>query len=292
MTQYDVKYACGHEGRSKPVRNLEDSYYTPGYESMKCPKCVIAEISQGLPELYGSEEEVARAVSIRREFVDNVKTKLSMFSCPTSDLVEAGNALIDSSNSKSLTSAKWWLSNRHELWKIRRLELEKLMAKQQEMYERMNMPGKVLFEVQIIELTLAIHDGILFDMELDDGGWTPRGTPRESLEDALAFAREEAASDKLKIFLESGSDTVAASLSRNVYQIVSFMRDDDGDCLSCTYEGKIEDYEEIEWQYIDVLDFHPEVRKAWDTAVKWHHSFYPEDAFGENWRDLDYVKVE
>lgn len=113
MAQYDIEYACGHEERIQLFgKTAERERRISQLEAMKCPECRIAEDSRGLPELTGSVKQVAWAAGIRREFVDRMQAESSAAENLSEEQVEEARRLIDSCIAE-LTSASWWIDNKH-----------------------------------------------------------------------------------------------------------------------------------------------------------------------------------
>lgn len=160
------------------------------------------------------------------------------------------------------------------------------------------MSASVIFSVNINESTLGSTDGSTYDnLRWDEPSYGPDFA---SLAEARAWATEQASRDKLEIVTDTryGNGTV----SRNVYEIVATTTDEDGDVVSCSYEG--EPWEDSDNEVVDVLDLHPEVKDAWKRAngsfCKWldyadHGMGFLgfrdslEAALGEGWGELEYI---
>lgn len=158
--------------------------------------------------------------------------------------------------------------------------------------------NNIVFTVEWREHTLYDVDGQHRDEPArDDSSLGPDFT---NLADALAWANAQAARDQLEIVAATryGNGTI----SRNVYEVRAFTTGEDGEAVPCSYGG--EPWEDTENESIDVLDLHPEVRKAWERA---NESFcgwldYEDggegfegfadalaDALGEDWGELGYI---
>ena len=160
------------------------------------------------------------------------------------------------------------------------------------------MSANISFAVTINESTLSSIDGTVCDnLRWDD---PDLGPDFESLAEALAWANEQAASDKLEVITATryGNGIV----SRNVYEVYAYTEDEDGETVPCSYDG--EPWENNDNEVVDVLDLHLEVRKAWERANRSFCSWLDyedggegfvgvrealEDALGEDWDELDYI---
>ena len=158
--------------------------------------------------------------------------------------------------------------------------------------------GNITFTVEWREYTLHSVDGTQRDETRQDE--PSLGPDFRSLAEAVAWANEQAASDKLEVITATryGNGTV----SRNVYEVYAFTEDEDGETVPCSYDGEPWGTGNIEG--VDVLDLHPEVRKAWARANGSFCSWLDyedddegfggfrealEDALGEDWDELEYI---
>ena len=158
--------------------------------------------------------------------------------------------------------------------------------------------NNAVFTVMWREFTLYDADGTRYDeAKRNDSSLGPDFT---TLADAVAWANEQAGRDKLEIVTDTryGNGTI----SRNVYEVYAYTEDEDGETVPCSYAG--EPWETGNIEGVDVLDLHPEVRKAWERA---NGSFCTwldyedggegfagfrealEDALGEGWDELEYI---
>lgn len=158
--------------------------------------------------------------------------------------------------------------------------------------------NNIVFTVEWREYTLHDVDGTQHDEPArNDSSLGPDFT---SLAGALAWASEQASHDKLEIVTATryGNGTV----SRNIYEVRAYTTDEDGETVPCSYDG--EPWEDNDNESIDVLDLHPEVRKAWERANGSFCSWLNyedggegfggfrdalEDALGEGWDELRYI---
>ena len=158
--------------------------------------------------------------------------------------------------------------------------------------------SNITFTVEWREYTLHSVDGSVRDETRQDE--PDLGPDFKSLAEALAWANEQAASDKLEVITATryGNGTV----SRNVYEVCAYTEDEDGETVPCSYDG--EPWETSNYEGVDVLDLHPEVRKAWERANRSFCSWLDyedggegfvgfrealEDALGEGWGELEYI---
>ena len=160
------------------------------------------------------------------------------------------------------------------------------------------MSANVSFSVNINESALSSIDGSVCDnLRWDEPSCGPDFS---TLAEAIAWATEQASSDKLEIVTDTryGNGTV----TRNVYEIVAMTTDEDGDLAPCSYDGEL--WGDNDNELVDVLDLHIEVRKAWEHANKSLCSWLDykdcgegfvgfrealEDVLGEDWDELDYI---
>lgn len=158
----------------------------------------------------------------------------------------------------------------------------------------------ITYTVEWREYTLSDTEG-----RIDDGccDCDPSlGPDFASLEEAIAWARAEAAKDKLEIV--TGTRYGNGCVIRNVYEICASVYDEDEEeVVPCSYEG--EPWEDNDNETVDALDLHPEVKKAWRRAnrsyCKWldyedcgegycGFRMALEDELGEDWDELDYIR--
>ena len=158
--------------------------------------------------------------------------------------------------------------------------------------------NNAVFAVMWREFTLYDADGTRYDeAKRNDSSLGPDFT---TLADAIAWANEQAGRDKLEIVTDTryGNGTI----SRNVYEVYAFTEDEDGETVPCSYAG--EPWENNDNEIIDVLDLHPEVRKAWARANGSFCSWLDyedggegfvgfrealEGALGEGWNELSFI---
>jgi len=136
--KYQVTYACGHEGRVALFGKNSEREYKLKHFARICPECAAAQRAKkdeeavaaakasGLPELEGSEKQVAWATRIRQnainefagwgdedfEVFDNNKTKDQV-----KELFEAA---------LKQTRATFWINNRSGVFMMLEKMLEKM----------------------------------------------------------------------------------------------------------------------------------------------------------------------
>lgn len=113
--KYEVKYACGHKGIVDIVGKNEDRERKLAWlATCDCPVCYKAKMdemraeqekAENLPELEGSEKQVAWARKIRIELLDEVKDFMHNFK--EDEQTKAFTAWV-----KGHKSAKFWIDNR------------------------------------------------------------------------------------------------------------------------------------------------------------------------------------
>ena len=158
--------------------------------------------------------------------------------------------------------------------------------------------SNITFTVEWREYTLHSVDGSERDETRQDE--PDLGPDFTTLADAIAWANEQAGRDKLEIVTDTryGNGTI----SRNVYEVYAFTEDEDGETFPCSYDG--EPWENNDNEIVDVLDLHPEVRKAWARANGSFCSWLDyedggegfvgfrealEGALGEGWDELEHI---
>lgn len=113
---YEVKYACGHVGtvnitgksseRENRLNYLATCDCVDCYKAKKEQECQAFEAAEKLPQLSGSEKQIAWAKTIRREKLNEIKEFLNRFK---SD--EGTKAFEDWAKNQS--SAAFWIENRN-----------------------------------------------------------------------------------------------------------------------------------------------------------------------------------
>lgn len=114
--KYDVTYSCGHEGVVNLFGKRKDREYRLEYiQKGLCPDCWRAqklneaaevEEREHLPELSGSEKQIAWARSIRKKLLDELEHLLNKGHVKT----ERAEVLIEYGFSRK-TEAKWWIDH-------------------------------------------------------------------------------------------------------------------------------------------------------------------------------------
>ncbi|GHV45324.1 hypothetical protein FACS1894204_04160 [Synergistales bacterium] len=138
MAKYDIVYSCGHEGRVDIIGPTKDRQRKADwYASGLCPECYEAKkqadratelekakqnaVEMELPELTGSDKQVAWAMKIRDVFVANIsncKEPGKDFGKRLLNVIIEGNL--------AQTTAKWWIDwrdNENIMNPVRRLGL-------------------------------------------------------------------------------------------------------------------------------------------------------------------------
>ena len=113
---YEVKYACGHVGtvnitgksseRENRLNYLATCDCVDCYKAKKEQECQAFEAAEKLPQLSGSEKQIAWAKTIRREKLNEIKEFLNRFK---SD--DGTKAFEDWAKNQS--SAVFWIDNRN-----------------------------------------------------------------------------------------------------------------------------------------------------------------------------------
>ena len=119
MAQYDITYKCGHTIRKQLIGKINDRMsYIEWCKDNLCPECVkkhsiekadkVAK-EMGLPELAGSEKQIAWAKTIRNNAIETINYLL----CKkiADDKKELFMGIVDKYLFQQ-TSAKWWIDNR------------------------------------------------------------------------------------------------------------------------------------------------------------------------------------
>lgn len=171
MAKYDITYSCGHTDTIQFYGKTKDREWKIANEESKlCPECwkkhreeerqkqnaEAAEANQaaGLPELEGTEKQIAWAESIRENMIEAVekqifgkmdKEKIKQHPEIYQDFVKAFNAL------KSHSSASWWIDHRgYDFYSLRRLMEEEIRALKKAESE----PPKAIIEEAKAEATV------------------------------------------------------------------------------------------------------------------------------------------
>ena len=125
--KYQVTYACGHEGRVDLFgKHSEREYKLEQFARDICPECaaaqrakkdeeaIVAAKASGLPELEGSEKQVAWATRIRQnlitEFAGWQKEDYEDFEYFNNKTREQVNGLFEAALMQ--TQARFWINNR------------------------------------------------------------------------------------------------------------------------------------------------------------------------------------
>lgn len=124
--KFTVTHKCGHEVVYQLYGKFEDRERKAAYyETLDCPECRRRhELEQAetnaqadnLPELKGSEKQIAWAMSIRNKWMGLVSNLIAQVNANTNanpQLKEKFMAAITSR--KGETSAAWWIDNRYSI---------------------------------------------------------------------------------------------------------------------------------------------------------------------------------
>ena len=165
--RYNVTYACGHEGTVDIYGRSRDREWKLAREEEKlCPDCwkkqrdeerakqnaeaAEANKEAGLPELEGTEKQIAWAESIRKSMIDHI---IEYYVSQITDEAKAEHPVMKAFEAiKQHTDASWWIDNRVNDDKIglRRLinaEIEAIKKAEKE-------PPKAIIEAAKAEATV------------------------------------------------------------------------------------------------------------------------------------------
>lgn len=148
--------------------------------------------------------------------------------------------------------------------------------------------SSIVFSVRRYEKVMYEMDGYWYEDEREadenDGG-----EQFDSLKAARAWMVEAAVSEKIEVRDVGwrGNDT----LTWAVYELEAMVYDDElEEYMPCEYDGIVPEHQPA-WDRIDLLDFHPEVRRAWQrsSCSDWTIEGTLELYLGENWRELPFI---
>lgn len=127
MAKYNITYACGHTGDVQIGGKTRDRDRRAEYEATKlCYACYTAKLATersakndlarteateaGLPELTGSDKQIAWSMSIRKNVLDQLEAQRSRIN-RCGEFAYIADMAIDSLRAKYLAnvSAKWWI---------------------------------------------------------------------------------------------------------------------------------------------------------------------------------------
>ncbi len=152
--------------------------------------------------------------------------------------------------------------------------------------------ASIIFSVYQHEQTLSYtSEGSYDETTVEECDYGPDFA---SLEEAVAWAKAEAAKDRPEI--RRGAYGYGY-LSRNVYEICAAIYDaDEEEWVPCTSTGEEAEFEPAGLvAEVDALDLYPELRKAWEKERDsyWHFLDYDdEDAFIVDPYDLEEIDNE
>jgi len=137
--KYEVKRACGHTETIQLFGTYKNRMIRYAWaQQQPCRECCLAERRQeekalaeelGLPELAGTEKQVAWANSLRLDWAKPLYDKLDYWrqrGVGEAVLAQCKQAIVEVLSSR--TDAKWWIDHRHELGALLRPELENLLV--------------------------------------------------------------------------------------------------------------------------------------------------------------------
>lgn len=193
MAWYYGTYSCGHDGRVNIVGRVKDREWKKEYEFQKlCPECYrkhkedekkrkIKEAQEKskemeLPELLGTEKQVAWATTLRVEMIERIAEAIKSF--PKKDLEKFSlydeNKMIISTNKKELSEAldfgclkhsesEFWIDNRHSNHKAMVLLLKEYQKKivDEQMPEEVKEEQKMLEEECTAVPEDCLHPGFV-----------------------------------------------------------------------------------------------------------------------------------
>ena len=154
----------------------------------------------------------------------------------------------------------------------------------------------MIYRVEYQEYMLSCDGGRNEDWPVWDEA-TPLFGDFNNLDDAIRAAETEAEKDVIEIKTDTRHGN--GIITRNVYSVYAFEEDEYGELVYCEDGyGNIKIY-----AFIDVLDLHPEIEKAWEKARYSYCDFldYKDDSYwgfdealeeelGEDWEALPYIK--
>lgn len=158
----------------------------------------------------------------------------------------------------------------------------------------------MIYRVEYQEYMLSCDGGRNEDWPVWDEA-TPLFGDFNSLDDAVCAAEEEAEKDVIELCTNTrcGNGTIA----RNVYMITAYTEDDYGELAPCDYNGVETDGYSRDYNAVDALDCHPDIKRAWEKAYRsycgfldyednnyWGFAEALEEELGEDWEALPYIK--
>ena len=122
MAKYEVTYKCGHietvqlYGPEKDRQHKLDWMRTcvckDCYRRQQTERAAEKAAEMGLPELSGSEKQVAWAVTIRQKALENLSVLRAemVLANQTQDLLDAFDSIV--AGIKTQAEARWWIDRR------------------------------------------------------------------------------------------------------------------------------------------------------------------------------------
>lgn len=146
-----------------------------------------------------------------------------------------------------------------------------------------------------IVFSVRRYEKVMYEM---DGDWcedereadeNAGGEQFDSLRAARAWMVEAAISEKVEV--RDVGWRGSATVTRAVYELEAVVYDDElEEYMDCEYDGIVPEHQPA-WDRIDLLDLHPEVRRAWQRSTRsdWTIEGALELYLGENWRELPFI---
>ena len=122
MAKYTVTYKCGHTAEVQLYgKESEREKKIAWYATINCPDCEAKEQKEtaeasGLPELTGSEKQIAWATKLRNNALDKLDAQIAIITNVQnkSKMTAFRNQWISKENASS-----YWIDNRYELDNLR-----------------------------------------------------------------------------------------------------------------------------------------------------------------------------
>lgn len=121
MSKYNITYKCGHTAVVQLYgKEVERQKKIAWYATINCPDCEANEqkekaASAGLPQLTGSEKQIAWATKLRNNALDILNAQITKIS-------EEHKSIMTSYRDKWIskeTSSTYWIDNRFDLDDLR-----------------------------------------------------------------------------------------------------------------------------------------------------------------------------
>lgn len=123
MARYTINHACGHTQDVQFVGKITERERRIAYmEQEDCPECRAAATNNaaaaaGLPELIGSDKQIAWANKIRQDYLKELAEYIADLDNPDDDDDEITPEELDSLRTlpQKQASSKWWIESRYNL---------------------------------------------------------------------------------------------------------------------------------------------------------------------------------